>query len=92
MDRIDELAEEYGTAIPVYGHAAEGNVHPHIMNVDVKTPEYYEELKDEIYKTTFDLGGITTEEHEVGATRIKNLAMVLSEEERMLVGKNQEDL
>ncbi len=87
MDRIDELAEEYGTTIPVYGHAADGNVHPHIMNVDGEAPGYFEELKDEIYEAALELGGVITGEHGVGETRIKNLPMALSEEERSLMGK-----
>ncbi|MFW6005914.1 MAG: FAD-binding oxidoreductase [Candidatus Bipolaricaulota bacterium] len=90
MDRIDELADQYGTTIPVYGHAADGNVHPHIMNVDGEAPGYFEELKDEIYKTALDLGGVITGEHGIGETRIKNLPMALSEEERVLMGKIKE--
>jgi len=81
IDEIEELAGEYGTKIPVYGHAADGNVHPHIMNVDGEAPEYFEELKDKIYRTALDMGGVITGEHGVGETRIKNLPMALSEEE-----------
>lgn len=81
MDEIDELAREYETKIPVYGHAADGNVHPHIMNVDSDAPEYFEELKDKIYRTALEMGGVITGEHGMGETRIKNLPMALSEEE-----------
>jgi len=81
MDKIDALAEEYGTRIPVYGHAADGNVHPHIMNIDGKAPDYFEELKEEIYRTALDMGGVITGEHGIGETRIKNLPMALSKSE-----------
>ncbi|MBS3736598.1 MAG: FAD-binding oxidoreductase [Candidatus Bipolaricaulota bacterium] len=90
MDEIEDLAEEYNTNIPVYGHAADGNVHPHIMNVNGEAPEYFEDLKDEIYETALDLGGVITGEHGIGETRIKNLPMALSEEERVLMGKIKE--
>ncbi len=85
MDEIDDLAEEYDTDIPVYGHAADGNVHPHIMNVNGEAPDYFEELKDEIYRAALDMGGVITGEHGVGETRLKNLSMALSEEEMNLM-------
>lgn len=87
MDEIDDLAEEYDTDIPVYGHAADGNVHPHIMNVNKEAPEYFEELKDEIYRTAIEMGGVITGEHGVGETRLKNLPMALSGKERDLMEK-----
>ncbi|MBS3788746.1 FAD-binding oxidoreductase [Candidatus Bipolaricaulota bacterium] len=85
IDKIEELAEEYDTRIPVYGHAADGNVHPHIMNVDGEAPGYFEELKEEIYQIALDMGGVITGEHGVGETRLKNLPAALSEEERKLM-------
>jgi len=85
IDRIEDLGEEYETEIPVYGHAADGNVHPHIMKVDGKAPDYFEELKEEIYQIALDMGGVITGEHGVGETRLKNLPMALSEEERKLM-------
>lgn len=85
IDEIEELAEEYETKIPVYGHAADGNVHPHIINVDGEAPDYFEELKEEIYRIALDMGGVITGEHGVGETRLKNLATALSGDERQLM-------
>jgi len=87
LDRVDELAAEYETEIPCYGHAADGNIHPHIMNVEGEAPEYAEELKESIYKAAIDLGGVITGEHGIGRTRIKNLGLVFSEEELELMRK-----
>jgi len=80
LDKLDVLAEEYDTEIPVYGHAADGNVHPHIMKTDGDTPDYFEDLKEDIYKSTLEMGGVITGEHGIGQTRIKNLPRALGED------------
>ncbi|MBO3840811.1 MAG: FAD-binding oxidoreductase [Candidatus Brockarchaeota archaeon] len=69
-DAIDTIAEKYGAHIPVYGHAADGNVHSHIMKKDA---EKYELIKREIYETTIGLGGTISGEHGVGKIRVKEL-------------------
>ncbi|MEM3957487.1 MAG: FAD-linked oxidase C-terminal domain-containing protein, partial [Thermoproteota archaeon] len=69
-DAIDTIAEKHGAYIPVYGHAADGNVHSHIMKRDA---EKYEAIKREIYETTISLGGTITGEHGVGKIRVKEL-------------------
>ncbi len=81
LDSIDELAEDYGTRIPVYGHAADGNVHPHIMRLDDQPPDYVEELKKDIYQAAVDLGGVITGEHGIGQTRVRNLPLMFSDAE-----------
>ncbi|KXB00263.1 hypothetical protein AKJ40_01605 [candidate division MSBL1 archaeon SCGC-AAA259M10] len=73
MDEIEKIGEKYETYIPAYGHVADGNVHPHIMKEDGKTPPYMESMKEEIYSKTKELGGVITGEHGIGKTRIKNL-------------------
>jgi glycolate oxidase len=69
-DAIDAIAENHDAYIPVYGHAADGNVHSHIMKRDA---EKYEVLKREIYEATVSLGGTITGEHGVGKIRVKEL-------------------
>ncbi|MEM3659177.1 MAG: FAD-binding oxidoreductase [Thermoproteota archaeon] len=69
-DAIDTIAEKHGAYIPVYGHAADGNVHSHIMKRDA---EKYEAIKREIYETTISLEGTITGEHGVGKIRMKEL-------------------
>jgi len=69
-DAIDSIAEKYGTYIPVYGHAADGNVHSHIMRKDA---DKYEAVKREIYEATIRLGGTITGEHGVGKIRVNEL-------------------
>lgn len=67
-DAIDEIAERHGTYIPVYGHAADGNLHSHIMKRDA---DKYELIKEEIYEVTIKLGGTITGEHGIGKIRMK---------------------
>ncbi len=69
-DIIDEVAEKYSAYIPVYGHAADGNVHSHVMKKDF---DKYEKIKGEIYQAAVDLGGVITGEHGIGKIRVKEL-------------------
>ncbi len=90
LDQIDELAEKYDTDIPVYGHAADGNVHPHIMKENGETPDYFEELKEEIYESTLEMGGVITGEHGIGQTRTKNLDQAVEKESLKLMSRIKE--
>jgi len=81
MDRIDKIAQEYQAYIPMYGHVADGNLHPHLMKVNGELPSHFEEIKEKIYKEAIDLGGVITAEHGVGRNRIKNLPLTLSRKE-----------
>lgn len=67
-DEIDRIAEKYTAYIPIYGHAADGNLHSHIMKKDA---DKYEKIKYEIYETTINLGGVITGEHGIGKIRLK---------------------
>ncbi|MGB9717235.1 MAG: FAD-binding oxidoreductase [Thermoproteota archaeon] len=69
-DAVDAIAAKHNAYIPVYGHAADGNVHSHIMRRDA---EKYEAIKREIYGATMRLGGTITGEHGVGKIRVKEL-------------------
>ncbi|HDD33934.1 MAG TPA: FAD-binding oxidoreductase [Thermofilaceae archaeon] len=81
MDAIDELEKRYGIYIPVYGHAGDGNLHPHIMKVDGWTAEQYERVKRDVYEIAVKLGGKITGEHGIGAIRKSYLRLCLSDEE-----------
>lgn len=79
MDKVDEIADRFGTKIPAYGHVADGNLHPHIMKENGEKPSYLEEIKNAIYDEALALGGVITGEHGVGKTRIKNLPKAVGE-------------
>ncbi|MEM0054013.1 MAG: FAD-binding oxidoreductase [Nitrososphaeria archaeon] len=73
-DEIDKIAEKYNAYIPVYGHAADGNVHSHVMKKDA---EKYEQIKNEIYEAAVRLGGVITGEHGIGKIRVKELSKLV---------------
>jgi glycolate oxidase len=85
MDRVDKIAQEYQAYIPMYGHVADGNLHPHLMKVNGELPPHFEQIKERIYREAIELGGVVTAEHGVGRTRIKNLPLTLSVREMELM-------
>ncbi len=88
MDKIEELSVKYDVEIPLLAHAADGNLHAFIMLEDEdvqEVPDYYEDLKKEMYKATIDLGGTITGEHGIGALRKKQLAMQYTDRELELM-------
>ena len=76
MDRVDDIARHFKTTIPMYGHAGDGNFHPHLMN-DLRDKGKVREVKREIYKEAIKLGGVITGEHGIGAIRISELDLCL---------------
>jgi len=83
MDAIDGVAKKYDIYIPVYGHVADGNLHPHIMDEEVGgvNVENVEQIKREIYDKARNLGGTITGEHGIGKIRTKNLTEILDKRE-----------
>ncbi len=75
MDKVDEIASTYKTVIPMYGHAADGNLHPHIMR-DVFDRGILKEVKRDIYREAIKLGGVITGEHGIGVIRVPDLAFL----------------
>jgi glycolate oxidase len=84
IEAVDNIAKKYDTYLPTYGHAADGNLHVHILKKDL---EIIEKLRNEIYKACLELGGVITGEHGIGKIRTKNLHLYLSEKELELMRK-----
>lgn len=72
MDRVDEIARKFNTAIPIYGHVGDGNLHPHVM-ADLLERGILKEVKREVYRAAIGMGGVITGEHGVGAIRVPDL-------------------
>jgi glycolate oxidase len=69
--RIRAIAEKYRLAIPVFGHAGDGNLHPSVL-CDMSDPEEAERAHravDEIIEAALAAGGTLTGEHGVGMTK-----------------------
>ncbi|MEE9365949.1 MAG: FAD-linked oxidase C-terminal domain-containing protein, partial [Dehalococcoidales bacterium] len=72
MDRIDEIARQYKVKIPSYGHAADGNLHPHLMT-KLAEKGVLRDVKRAIYREAIKLGGVLTGEHGLGVIRLADL-------------------
>jgi len=84
MDAIDRVAERYDTSIVTYGHAGDGNLHPHLM-VDLQQRGILEQVKEEIFREGAKFGGVITAEHGIGKTRLPQLDMMLDDKSKELM-------
>jgi len=74
--RVAEVAERRATAIPVIGHAGDGNFHP-LVTFDSDDPEATAragQAFDEIMDAALALGGTVTGEHGIGTLKARHLA------------------
>src|SRR3972149_3715085 len=75
LEKVDEIAKKYQTIIPTYGHAADGNLHAHIMK-ELGERGLLSRVKRDIYREALNLGGVLTGEHGIGQIRNKDLDLV----------------
>jgi glycolate oxidase len=81
LDILSEIEEKYNTSCPVVAHAGDGNLHVIILKENGEIPDYYNEIKKDIYQSAVDIGGTITGEHGVGSLRKDYLSMMYSERE-----------
>jgi len=85
IDAISNVMATSGVEIPVYGHAADGNLHVHIMEAKDKGLNYVENLENEIYQIANSAGGVITGEHGIGKIRLEKLSLSLGRKELQLM-------
>jgi len=86
MDAIDRIAKQFGTTIPVTGHAGDGNLHPKLMKDLIKDTDHdYQEVKKAIYEEAARLGGTMTGEHGLGKIRLPSLGIFLDSSQMELL-------
>ena len=83
LSNLKQIGEKYGVAIPVVGHAGDGNLHAIPLKNPDSSVEHWEEilpalLKD-IYVMTSELGGTISGEHGIGHKRRDYMSLVMSE-------------
>ena len=83
LSRLKKIGEKYGVAIPVLGHAGDGNLHAVPLEKPDSSAGHWEEilpvlLKD-IYTMTAELGGTISGEHGIGHKRRDYMGLVMSE-------------
>ena len=79
LGAIAAIAERRATAIPVIGHAGDGNFHPLVTfdPADADAAARAEQAFDEVMDAALALGGTITGEHGVGTLKARHLAQQL---------------
>lgn len=92
VKRVHEVSEELQIWLPTFGHAADGNVHTHIMKarfddgtiIPIPEEEWKPKLarvRESLYRDCKIRGGMISGEHGIGVVKKPYLSWVLSEEE-----------
>ena len=85
MEAIDAIAKKHTTHLPIYGHAADGNLHVHIISKPGENMKYADDVRQAIYEIATRVGGVITGEHGVGKIRAGKLQTYLTREELELM-------
>jgi glycolate oxidase len=79
---VEAIAERYRTAIPVIGHAGDGNFHP-LVTYDPTDPDATwraGEAFDAVMEAALGLGGTVTGEHGIGVLKARHLVSQLGDD------------
>ncbi len=90
VKRVQEVSQKYQIWLPTFGHAADGNVHTHIMAARfeegkiIPLPEQdwkvkHEKVREELYKDCKSRGGMISGEHGIGIVKKPYLSYVVDE-------------
>jgi glycolate oxidase len=94
--KVREVAAKYDIWLPTFGHAADGNVHTHIMKVRyeagamVPVPESEwrpkaDPVRQELFRDCQARGGVISGEHGIGLVKKPYLSLVLDERQIALM-------
>jgi glycolate oxidase len=83
--RVHEIEQEFGMPLPTYGHAADGNVHSHLLRTLFVDGEFGAEIpewrslrtpvREALYADVVRRGGVISGEHGIGRIRKGYLPM-----------------
>lgn len=90
VKRVQEVSRQYQIWLPTFGHAADGNVHTHIMAARfeggkiIPLPEEewkvkHEKVREELYRDCKSRGGMISGEHGIGIVKKPFLSFVVDE-------------
>jgi len=93
---VQDVSQKYGIWLPTYGHAADGNVHTHIMAarfekgniIPLSEDEWkskFEKVREELYRDCKSRGGMISGEHGIGIIKKSYLPYVLDQEAIVLM-------
>jgi len=83
VSEVTKIEEAHGMWLPTYGHAADGNIHTHIMRSQWRDGtwteiegwrEKYEPVRDEVHEAGRKLNGSVSGEHGIGLIKKKYLS------------------
>jgi len=94
--RVQEVQDKHGLWLHTYGHAADGNVHTHIMCARLEEGEIVplpdnewqpllEKVRADLYQDCRERGGMISGEHGIGLVKKAYLSYVLDAEEIALM-------
>jgi glycolate oxidase len=90
--KVAEIGKEYDMWLPTFGHAADGNIHTHIMKarymdgrmVPVPVREWQEKIdrvREALFRDCRERGGVISGEHGIGLVKKPYLPMALDEKQ-----------
>ncbi len=82
VGEVREIAARHGLTIAVFGHAADGNLHPNILT-DRRDPDLMrrtEAAVAELFAAAVEMGGTLSGEHGIGTTKARFLETALQDE------------
>ena len=90
--KVGEIARKYDIWLPTFGHAADGNIHTHIMKarymngrmVPVPVSEWrdkVDKVREELFRDCRERGGVISGEHGIGLVKKPYLSLVLDEKQ-----------
>jgi glycolate oxidase len=90
--KVGEIARKYDIWLPTFGHAADGNIHTHIMKarymngqmVPVPVSEWrdkVDKVREELFRDCQERGGVISGEHGIGLVKKPFLSLVLDEKQ-----------
>ncbi|MBA7630445.1 putative FAD-linked oxidoreductase [subsurface metagenome] len=86
VEKVKEMASEYGIPIIAYGHAGDGNVHLHPMSQETdKAEDKIKEILTKIYEVGVSLGGTISGEHGLGFVKKGYLYMAADKDKLELM-------
>ncbi|MFC2160749.1 FAD-binding oxidoreductase [Acidobacteriota bacterium] len=96
VKKVQEVSKKYDIWLPTFGHAADGNVHTHIMKArftDGKIIPVSEEeakkkldlIRRDLYSDCRERGGMISGEHGIGFVKKPYISLVLDPEEIVLM-------
>jgi len=92
VKKVNELSSKFDIWLPTFGHAADGNVHTHIMKArfenglvqpvpEAEWREKADHVRRELYEDCKERGGVISGEHGIGLVKKPFLSMVIDEKQ-----------